>query len=142
VNILASCRKRAGATLLLAFAFGPLAACAPLGMTAMGIGASTGISHTMNGITYRTVTASVPRVHVATLGALKRMGFKVESDEKTQTGDLIKAAAGDRQLEIELEAVSSSATRIRAVVKTGALLYDGSTATEVILQTEKLLKTA
>jgi hypothetical protein len=71
--------------------------------------------------------------------ALKRMASPIESSETTGTGHLIKAAMPERQIEIELEALSPNATRMRAVAKRGAFLYDTATATEIITQTEKLL---
>ena len=129
------------AALLLVCASGVLTGCAPLAMTAMGVGASTGISHTANGINYRTFTVPAPRVRVATIAALKRMGIKVDSTEKIEGGgDLIKASSADRQIEVELESISANTTRMRAVAKKGSLFYDGATGAEVILQTEKLLK--
>lgn len=131
--------RRAGLAALLIGAAGFFAGCEPLAITAMGVGASTGVAHTLNGINYRTFTAPAPRVRVATMAALKRMGIKVESVKKVEGGESIKAATPDRQIEIELESISASATRMRAVAKQGSLLYDSATATEIILQTEKLL---
>lgn len=131
--------RKAGLTALLIGAAGLLAGCEPLAIAAMGVGASTGIAHTLNGINYRTFTASAPRVRVATMAALKRMSIKVDSTEKIEGGELIKAATPDRQIEIELESISASTTRMRTVAKKGSLLYDSATATEIILQTEKLL---
>jgi hypothetical protein len=116
-----------------------VAGCAPLAATALGVGASAGISHTLSGVTYRTFTASPPRVHVAALAALKRMGIKVESAEATDSGELIKASANGRQIEIALEKISVNTTRMRATAKNGSLLYDSATSTEIILQTEKML---
>lgn len=116
-----------------------LAGCAPLALTAFGVGASAGVSHTLNGVTYRTFTAPRSRVHVAAMAALKRMGIKVESAETTDSGELIKGSATGRQIEIELENISFNTTRMRAVAKNGTLLYDSATATEIILQTERLL---
>src|SRR5512135_1571642 len=74
----------------LAFA---LAGCEAVALTALGVGASTGVSQTMNGITYRTFTLPVPRVRVASLSALKRMGIKVESSARMENGngEVIKA---------------------------------------------------
>ncbi len=116
-----------------------LAGCAPLALTAFGVGASAGVSHTLNGVTYRTFTAPPSRVRVATLAALKRMGIKVESAETTDSGELIRGSATGRQIEIELEKISVNTTRMRAIAKNGTLLYDSATATEIILQTERLL---
>lgn len=118
-----------------------LAGCEAVALTALGVGASTGVSHTMNGITYRTFTLSVPKVRVASLSALKKMGIKVESSARMENGngEVIKAKTKDRQIEIELEAISPNTTRMRTVVKSDGLLYDSATATEIIVQTERVL---
>ena len=47
----------------------------PLTITAAGVGASAGVTHTMGGITYRTFTAPLPKVKNATMTALNRMGI-------------------------------------------------------------------
>ncbi|HET9700587.1 MAG TPA: DUF3568 family protein [Burkholderiales bacterium] len=118
-----------------------LAGCEPLALTAMGIGASTGVSHALGGITYRTFTVPLPKVKSATMTALGRMGIKVDGASKIENGALIKARATDRDIEIELEALSPSTTRMRTVAKKG-LLYDSATSTEIILQTERILGNA
>lgn len=135
---LAKIRLRAGVVSIACLSI-VLAGCAPLAMTAFGVGASAGVSHTMNGVTYRTFTAPQSRVHVAAMTALKRMGIKVESSKATDSGEVINASATDRQIEIELEKITVNTTRMRAIAKTGMLLYDSATASEIILQTEKLL---
>ena len=141
MNDISKIRPCAGAVSLACLSLA-LAGCEPLALTALGVGASAGISHTLNGVTYRTFTAPPPRVRVATIAALKRMGIKVDSAQTTDTGELIKASTSGRQIEIELEGISVNATRMRTIAKNGSLLYDSATATEIILQTEKLLANA
>lgn len=113
-----------------------LAGCEPLALTAAGVGMSTGVSHTLGGMTYRTFTAPLPRVREASVAALHRMSIKVASRSKIEGGDLIRARSGDRDMEIELEAISPNTTRMKAVARKGAL-YDTATAMEIILQTER-----
>ena len=116
---------------------------APLALTLFGVGAGvttgTAIAYTMDGIAYRTFTAPLPQVERATLTALNDMGIKIEGTEKTDEGKAIKAKGIDRQIEIELQAVSSKTTRIRTVAKDGIFFKDRATATEIILQTERVL---
>lgn len=116
-----------------------LGGCEPMALTAFGVGASTGVQHTLGGVTYRTFTAPAPRVRAAALGALGRMGIKVDSTEKIQGGELIKASTRERQIELEVESISPNTTRLRAVARQSGLLYDSATATEIILQTERML---
>lgn len=115
-----------------------LAGCEPLALTAVGVGMSTGVSHTLGGITYRTFTAPLPRVREASMTALNRMSLKVASRGKIEGGDLIRAKSGDRDIEIELESISPNTTRMKAVAKKGPL-YDTATAMEIILQTERAM---
>lgn len=61
------------------------------------------------------------------------------STQKVPGGELIQANTPDRQIEVELERISSNTTRMRTVAKNGPLFYDSATATEIILQTERML---
>jgi uncharacterized protein DUF3568 len=119
---------------------------APIALTLLGVGAGvstgTAVSYTMDGIAYRTFTAPLPQVERATLMALNEMGMEVQPPEKTNEGKAIKAKGADRQIEIELEAVSSKTTRIRTVAKDGIFFKDRATATEIIMQTERILSKA
>ena len=105
-------------------------------MSGVGIGMSTGVSHTLDGITYKTFTAPLPRIRESALDALERMGITVKSTGKTGNGERIQAKSGDRDVEIELEAISPRATRMRSVVKRGMFYYDNATANEIISQTQ------
>jgi hypothetical protein len=67
------------------------------------------------------------------------MGMAIEGSQKTDEGKSIKAKGLDRQIEIELQAISSKTTRIRTVAKEGVFFKDRATATEIILQTERIL---
>lgn len=120
--------------------------CAAVGLTLFGVGAGvatgTSVSYTLDGIAYRTFTASLPRVEVATRTALDQMGIKIAATAKTEQGKAILATSNDREIEIELEMVSSKTTRIRTVAKQGVFFKDRATATEIILQTEKFLSTS
>lgn len=115
-----------------------LAGCDPVSLTVFGVGAASGVQHTLNGISYRTFTASMPQVRVATLGSLSRMGIKVSTREKTKEGEVIKASANERDIEIELDAITPSTTRMRTAVRNG-LFMDSATGMEIIIQTEKAL---
>lgn len=115
-----------------------LAGCDPISLTALGVGASTGVSHTLSGIVYRTFTEPMPRVKGAAYKALARMQIKVKSVDKIDDGEEIKATAIDRDISIELEALTPNTTRMR-VTATNGLFRDSATATEIIMQTEKYI---
>jgi hypothetical protein len=120
-----------------------LSGCAAVGMTLFGVGAGvatgTSVSYTLDGIAYRTFTAPISQVEGATRTALDRMGIKIEGTSKTEQGKAIKAVSNDRQIEIELEMVSPKTTRIRTVARQGIFFKDRATATEIIMQTERVL---
>ena len=117
--------------------------CAAVGMTLFGVGAGvatgTSVSYTLDGIAYRTFTAPISQVEGATRTALDRMGIKIQATSKTEQGKAIKAVSNDRDIEIELEMVSAKTTRIRTVAKQGFFFKDRATATEIIMQTERVL---
>lgn len=116
---------------------------APVGMAAMEIGASTGagvgVSHTLNGITYKTFTAPADDVHVATKRALGTMGIALESDKQEQTVRKITAHANDRDIFIEVESVTPKTTRLRVVAEESVIFKDSATATEIIIQASQAL---
>lgn len=116
-----------------------LSGCQAVLLSALGVGASTGVSHTLGGITYRTFTEPLPRVRTASLKALQRMQIKVEAAETVDGVEGLRGLTGDRQIEIEFESVSPSTTRMRVVAKKSAFSYDSATAVEIIIQTEKFL---
>ncbi len=117
-----------------------LAGCDPLSLTMIGIGSGAGLSHHMGGIAYRTFTEPMPRVQNATLTALRRMSIHVSDTTRTDSGAVIKAKAANREIEIEIESLTPSTTRIRAVArKDGGLFVDAATAMEIISQTERVL---
>ena len=68
------------------------------------------------------------------------MQVKVVKSEKKGSTETILAKAGDRDIEVELESLTPNTTRMMVTAKRdGGILRDGATATEVILQTEKLV---
>jgi len=124
---------------LVALAATTLGGCAAVALTALGVGMATGVSHTLSGMVYKTFTAPQAQVKRATLGALSRMQVKVVQAKREGSTERILARAGDRDIEVELEALTPNTTRMLVTArKDGGILRDGATATEVILQTEKI----
>lgn len=119
-----------------------LGGCEPLSLTILGVGASAGITHQMNGLAYNTFTAPLLRVKAATKLALKRMDIRLESEAKTDSGEILYARASDRWIEIEIERITPTATRIRALARREYFLMDSATAVEIIAQTRKAMELA
>jgi len=118
------------------------AGCVPVAITAVGVGMATGIGHTLGGMVYKTFSTPQSNVKKATLNALNRMQIQVVESKRDGTTEHIKAKASDREIEIELEALTPNTTRMLVVAKKDSgILRDSATATEIILQTEKLVGT-
>lgn len=123
---------------LLSIMAASLCGCAAVALTAASVGGGVAASHQMGGLTYRTFAEPLPRVRGAVLTAFKRMAIKAQSTEKIELGERILARAGDRSIEIELEALTPNTTRVRAVArKDGGFIVDSATAVEIINQTER-----
>ena len=120
-----------------------LPGCVAVAVTAAGVGLATGVSHTLGGIVYKTFAAPEPKVRRSTMAALGRMQIKVVDAKRDGNKEVIKARATDRDIEIEIEVLTPNTTRmtVTAMIE-GSLLRDSATATEIILQTEKLVGTA
>ncbi len=128
--------RRALTVLLLAVG---TAGCDPISLTAASLGAGVGVSHTLNGIIYRTFTAPMKTVENGSVQAMRDMGVKVVSRSTNQEGErVINATARDREIEVLLEPLTTRTTRMRVIASNG-LLKDSATAQEIMLQTERVL---
>lgn len=123
----------------LALASFLVSGCAAVALTGLGVGAAVGVNHTMNGIVYRTFAEPLPKVRRATLTALRQMAIPVQNVEKTEQGELIKASANNRAIEVEFESLTPKTTRMRVIADSDGFIKDSATATEIILQTERVL---
>src|SRR4051794_5912 len=103
---------------LLLAAFGTvvfLAGCQSLAISMAGAGATAALGATLAGISYRTFTAPLARVKRASLAALENMGMRPDSVATFDAGEIIVARTGGVRVEIELEALTGRATRMRVV---------------------------
>lgn len=114
-----------------------LAGCEPLSLTVLGIGGSAAVNHKISSTPSRTFTMPLLKVKNASMVALRRMGIQTEEVKKVDNGEVITARVGNREIEVELESLSAYATRMRVVARNGGFFYDGATANEIIVQTEK-----
>jgi hypothetical protein len=114
-----------------------VAGCETLSLTVLGIGGSAAVNHKLSSTPSRTFTVPLLKVKSASIGALKRMGINGEEVKKVENGEVITARIGKREIAVELESLSAYATRMRVVARDGGFFYDGATAAEIIVQTEK-----
>ncbi len=104
-----------------------------------GAAATSGISYTFSSGAYKTVTAPYEDLMRAVEESLKRMDMPITETKQTETGAKIKADAGSRQIEIELDQLTTKATQIEVIAKDGWFFRDRATAAEIIVQIEKTL---
>ncbi len=131
-------KKTKRATLLILLA-ATTTACDPVTLTAASLGAGVGISHTLGGIVYKTFTAPMKTVEESSVAAMRDMGVKVVSRTTNKEGErVINATAKDREIEVLLEPLTPRTTRMRVIASNG-VLKDSATATEILLQTERVL---
>ena len=119
-----------------------MSGCAAVAVTAVGVGMATGVSHTLSGIVYKTFAAPEAKVRRSTVAALRRMQIQIVETKQDGIKHIVTARASDRNIEIEIEALTPNTTRVTVTAtKEGSLLRDSATATEIILQTEKMVGT-
>ena len=116
-----------------------LSGCASLAITALGVGASMGIQHAVNGTAHKTFTLPLPEIRKAAYAALKRMDFAIDGTKKVESGETIAARAPERDIQVHLEIISANTTRMRTSARNG-MLMDAATANEIIAQTERSFK--
>lgn len=116
-----------------------LVGCGSVLISLAGLGAGAGVNHQLNGIATRTFTEPTPKVKKAVFVALQRMAIKYPVSEKKETIELITATAGERNIEIEIENLSTQLTKVSVVARLNAFQVDGATAQEIIAQTSKAL---
>jgi len=124
-----------------------LQGCAAVGLAIVGAGAgagaSAGVDHTLNGIVYKTFAVSLNETRFATLKTFDRMGMEVTADAKSDDGWALTATATDRTIDVELQSLTETTTRMRVVANQGKIFFkDASTATEIINQTAQALDEA
>ena len=125
---------------LIVLAAVALQGCAGLPLAAFsivaGTGAGTGVGHALDSITYKTFSVPLSGLSRATVMTLDRLDMPVIEVEDTEDGQTITAQAGDRAVEIELDRLTTTATRMRVVVKKNMFIRDRATASAIIMRTD------
>jgi len=126
--------------LLIVFLASTLSGCASIAITLAGLGVGAGTNHYMSSVNYRTFAEPLQNVKQAVLVSLVKMKIDLDATERTEEGLVIRARTSNREIEIQLESVTETSTRMRTVARQdGALLLDAATAAEICAQTEKAL---
>lgn len=112
----------------------------PVATGSPGGGTPVAIDHTLSGVAYKTFTAPLDAMRSAVLTGLGELEFEVTADDSANFGRKIEAAAHERRIAIELEALSPNATRMQVTAeRTTGIFRDRATATEIIVRTATAL---
>lgn len=125
-----------------------LGGCAAIGISGAALGAGVfgagagaaveaGKEYTRGGTVLRTFSLPLPELRLALGDALERMELAIIRDEVDGADRVIVAHARDREIEMRLEPVTRTVTRLRLVVAEGTFRKDRATATEIVVQTER-----
>lgn len=130
--------KNSGVVIVALVGLLVLSGCATAGVALFGAGSGvamgTSVEYSLNGIAYKTFSAPVENVRVATLKGLNTMGMSVTKDEKADNGWTLEVTANQRVIDIELERLTEKTTRMRVVADDGLIFKDRATETEIIAQ--------
>jgi hypothetical protein len=126
----------AGPLVVLVAMLGLSACAAPAGLAVFGASAGvamgTSVDYTLNGIAYKTFVSPLPTVRQTTLSGLNRMGMKVVQDKQSASGWTIAATAEGREIDIDLEKLTTRTTRMRVVANNGVIFKDRATEAAII----------
>jgi hypothetical protein len=120
-----------------------LSGCTALGLTVPAVavsGGAAGVSYTLTNNAYKTISYPLADVETALNEAFKKMDIKETKTEKGENKVSISAVAGDLDIGVELEKITPTVTKIEVSAKKDIVIKDKSTATEIIVQTEKNLE--
>lgn len=129
---------------VLLVVLGALPGCAGVTVVGTGAGVPAGAvtNYTMSGTASRTFTGSSEAVYQATRSALQQMGMSVNTNTRTDEERGVTASAGERDVEIELLALTPKATLMRVTVRHGLFWRDRATAGEIVAQAQVALDRA
>ena len=120
-----------------------LSGCAAIGLTvpaAAVSGSAAGVNYSVTNNAYKTISYPVADVETALNKALKKMDIRETKFTREEDKVSISAATDTLDISIDLERVTPTVTKIEVSAKKGVVLKDKSTATEIIVQTEKNLQ--
>lgn len=110
-----------------------------MALSLLGAGAGVGINHQVSGVASRTFSEPLPRIKQASLMAAKRMSFQFDSTDTTDAGQVMRTRVAEMDLELALEVLSTSMTRVSVSARKNIFMLDSATAQEVVVQIERAL---
>ncbi len=126
-----------------AWLIGGLSGCAGLGLTTSAVavsGGAAGVDYTLTNNAYKTFSYPIAEVRAALQKALRKMEIGETNSMQGEDKISISAATKDLNIDIDLEKVTPTVTKIEVSARKGVFFKDKSTAREIIVQTEKNLE--
>jgi len=102
-----------------------------------GAAVKSGTEYARGGVVYRTFSLPPDELRVAVGDTLARMEIAVVRDELHGDERRIDARAHDREIDLRLQPVTRTVTRLRLFVSEGQFGRDRATASEIVAQTER-----
>ena len=106
----------------------PLSGC---GGGAAGGARGAGVEYTLTGVAYRTVSADLTAVKRAAVQALKQLDMNPSGAVNTDRGAKVLAATSSLNIKVEMERITSRATKIYVDAK-ARVLRDKATGAEIL----------
>jgi hypothetical protein len=103
-------------------------------------GAGLGVSYTLRNVAYKTFDSSLDQVNQATTLALKKLDIRIVDNSKTEKGRKVKGGTKELEILIDLERVTSKATKVKVNAKKGIVQKDKATAAEILHQIDRILE--
>ena len=116
-----------------------ISGCASIAISALGAGAGLGIPYVFSNCADRTLNFPLEKVNQVTPHVLKKMDIVIHARTWTQSGETIQATANEIDILIEIQRVTSRATRITVDAKKSQFVKDPATAQAIINQLERTL---
>ncbi len=119
-----------------------LPGCAEVGLipAAAVSGGAAGVNYSFTNNAYKTISHPLADVETALNKALRKMDIKEMRTKRGKEKVNISAVTEKLDISIDLEKITPTVTKIEVSVRKGVFLKDKSTATEIIVQTEKNLQ--
>ncbi len=120
-----------------------LSGCAELGLTVPAVavsGGAAGVEYTFTNNAYKTISYPIADVESALARAFQKMDIQETKTGKREREVDISAIAGELDIRVELDMITPTVTKIEVSARKNIFIKDKSTATEIIVQTEKNLE--
>jgi hypothetical protein len=101
--------------------------------------ADRSMDHILTSTASKTFPVPLEEARAATMYSISQLELVVHTLDRTESGYTVVGLANNRRVEIELEQVSTQATRMRVDVKRNFFQRDRATADSIVEQTEWML---